>query len=737
MNINNAVKSAMDYYQAGRWEQAVNTCKKIVKIQPNNINALHLLGILSYQQKDYEAAITYSKILINLTPGNAQAHYIIGHSMQERGEIDEAITYYQRSIQLNPNFTDAYYNLGTIFQDQKKYDEAISSYQKALQLNPADFDAYYNLARTLQEKEHYDEAITYYRKALQLNPNLADAYNNIGTILQKKEQLDEAITYFQKALQLNPNLADAYNNIGTILQKKEQLDEAITYFQKALQLNPNLADVYNNIGTIFQEQERFDEAIDYLQKALQCNPDLTVAYSQLTLLMQQICNWQELEALTTKLDVFTKKALDSGSKPAETPFMSITRNANPSINFAIAKAWSHDIVKALPDLRVRFPINVKTTHKTKIVIGYLSSDFRNHATAHLMLSLFGCHNRESFEIFCYSYGKDDGSHYRAQIEHDCNKFVDISGLSYAAAAKSIREDQVDILVDLKGYTRGSRLPICALRPAPIQVSYLGFPGTTGADFIDYIITDKIVTPKNQCPFYSEKFVYMPHCYQVNDHTQAISNKEWRKTDFGLPETCFLFCSFNQPYKIDPVMFDIWMRILHQVPEGVMWLGCSGKIIEENLRRQAEARGIQPERIFFAEKLTKDKHLARLRLADLALDTQVYNGHTTTSDALWAGVPVVTLQGSHFASRVSSSILSALGMSELITYSIEEYEALAVRLAFNILELKEMRLRIARNRMAAPLFDTPRFVKNLETAYKKMWKIFLTGAAPREIEVLET
>jgi protein O-GlcNAc transferase len=280
------------------------------------------------------------------------------------------------------------------------------------------------------------------------------------------------------------------------------------------------------------------------------------------------------------------------------------------------------------------------------------------------------------------------------------------------------------------------LAICALRPAPIQVSYLGFPGTTGADFIDYIITDKIMTPEEHSLYYSEKFVYLPHCYQVNDHTQPISNKGWKKEDLELPESSFVFCSFNHPYKIDPVMFDTWMKILRQVPESVLWLLLGNKTAEENLRREAETRGVKSERLVFAERLPKDEHLGRLRFADLALDTWIVNGHTTTSDSLWAGVPVITLQGSHFASRVSSSVLSAIGLPELITHSLEEYEALAVQLAHNPAELQELRQRLARNRLVAPLFDTPRFVRNLESAYKEMWNIFLAGEAPRQIEVLE-
>ena len=390
----------------------------------------------------------------------------------------------------------------------------------------------------------------------------------------------------------------------------------------------------------------------------------------------------------------------------------------------------------MSNAKIHFPFDGRRTGKSKIVIGYLSNDFRYHATAHLMLSLFGLHNRDEFEIYCYSYGKDDRSYYRSRIQHDCDKFVDISSFGHDAAAGCIYKDKVDILVDLKGYTEGTRLSICALRPAPVQVSYLGFPGTTGADFFDYIITDKIVTPEEHAPYYSEKFAYLPHCYQVNDHTQLIANKDWKKGDFGFPEDSFVFCSFNGPYKIDPVMFDVWMEILRKVPDSILWLLSGNNIAEKNLRREAEARGIQSERLVFADMLPKDEHLSRLRFADLALDTRIVTGHTTTSDALWAGVPVITLQGGHFASRVSSSVLSAIGLPELITHSLEEYEALAVQLARNPAQLQEIRQRLAENRLSAPLFDTPRFVRNLESAYKEMWNIFSAGETPRQIAVLE-
>jgi protein O-GlcNAc transferase len=703
MNIDKSTQLALTHYKAGNIKEAENICRKILKKQPKNFNLLHFFGIIHDQL----------------------------------GNHDLAIKYIQKALHFNSNMPEAYHSLGNAFQANGQFDDAITCYQKALKLNPNLSGAYNCLGNTLQAKGQLDDAITYYQKAIELDGNFYGAYHNLGNVLESKGEIDEAITCYQKALNLNPNLVDAYCSLGDIFQNRGQPDEAITCYQKALNLNPNLSNTYNNLGIVLKEKGQLANAIKCFQNALQLNPDFAKACGNLVNLLQETCCWQELQAMTAELDSLTKKALNTGTKPGESPFHNIIRHADPAVGFAIAMSWSCDIAIAMSNLNMHFSFDDRRTNKTKIVIGYLSNDFHNHPTAHLMLSLFGLHDRNAFEIYCYSYGKDDGSYYRERIQHDCDKFVDISNLSYSDAAKCIYEDRVDILVDLKGYTMDNRLDICGLRPAPVQVNYLGFPASTGADFIDYIITDKIVTPKDHAPYYSENFVYLPHCYQVNDHTQSIATTEWEKDDFRLPESCFVFCSFNRPYKIDSVMFDVWMKILKKVPESVLWLLFGNRIAEDNLRREAEARGVKSERLIFAEMLQKDEHLGRMRLADLALDTRIVNGHTTTSDALWAGVPVITLQGGHFVSRVSSSILSAIGLPELITHSLEEYEALAVRLANNPYELQKIRQGIVTNRTKAPLFDTPRFVRNLETAYKEIWKIFLAGDVPRQIEVLES
>ena len=724
------------FQDLGNSTEAVSCYQKALELKPDHAGAYYNMGdAFRSQDKPTEAVSCYQKA-VELKPDYFEAYNNMGIVFSKQGELDRAISYYQKALEQKPDYVQAHNNLGFVLQDIGRSFEAITSYQKALKIKPDYFEAYNNMGTAFADLGKPAEAIPCYQKALKLKPDYFEAYNNMGIALQGQGKLDEAISCCQKTLELKPDYADAYNNMGIALQGQGKLDEAISCCQKALELRPDYADAYNNMGGALQGQGKLNEAISCYQKALELKPDYADACNNLFHQLQHICAWQNLEILATKHESLTKKSLDNGVKTGESPFVSLARHTDLSHNFAVAKSWSCDIARRVSNLKMPFSFDDRKLWKNKIIVGYLSNNFLNHAMAYLMLSMFGLHNRDEFEIFCYSYGRDEGGYYRERIQHDCDKFVDIRNLSHADAAKRIYEDQVDILVDLMGHTRDNRLEICALRPAPIQVRYLGLAGTTGADFFDYIITDRIVTPENHTYFYSEKFVCMPHSYQINDRIQVISNKDWKRADFGLPNDSFIFCSFNQAYKIETVMYDNWMKILQQVPEGVLWLLRENETAEKNLRMEAEARDMKPERLIFSEKLPPDKHLARLRLADVALDTRVVNGAATTSDALRAGVPVITLQGVHFASRMSSSILTAIGLPGLITHSLEEYEALAVRLARNRGELQTIRDRLAKKRLTEPLFDTPRFTRNLEKAYKEMWGIFVTGQRPRQIEVME-
>jgi len=724
------------YKDRGRAEVAIFCYEKALQFKTNLADIYLNIGNALKELGHLDDAISSFKKVIRIKPDCAEAYYNLGNVFKEKNILDEEIACYQKAVELAPNFTQAFYNLGNSFNRQGEKLEAIACYRKSLRLNPNNAEVYNNLGSTLKDLGKLEEAVSCFKKSIEINPDFSKAYSNLGNVLRDKGYYVEATSFYQKTLKLTPENAEANLNFGIALSDQGRSAEALACFQKAIQLKPDFAEANNHVGVSLWNQGKLDEAVFYFKRAIELKPDYTAAYGHLVHLLQYICDWRQLNDFSEKLDELTSKALNKENTLSEPPFICLARHSSLSRNFNVAKTWSRCISRPVTNYEHTFFFEGRRVSSKKIKVGYLSCDFYDHATAHLMLKLFSLHNRAEFSVYCYSYGPDDGSMYREKIKRDCDKFVNLREQSFMDAAERIYEDEVDILVDMKGHTKGGRLSICAFRPAPIQVHYLGFPGTTGADFIDYIIADKTVIPEDHEPFYSEKLVFLPHCYQVNDHEQEISDRIWEKEDLQLPEDSFVFCSFNQSYKIEPVMFDSWMNILHHIPKSVLWLFDGVETIRSNLRLEAHSRGVDPDRLVFAEKLPKAEHLSRLLHAHLALDTRIVNGHTTTSDALWAGVPVITLQGSHFASRVSSSLLNSIGLSELITHSLADYEKLAIRLASAPLELKAIRNKLLQNRFTDPLFDTPRFAKNLEKAYKKMWRIFLEGREPEQIAVLE-
>jgi protein O-GlcNAc transferase len=581
------------------------------------------------------------------------------------------------------------------------------------------------------------KAAALYRKVLEIIPHHSECLHRLGLIAHQVGNRNESLTLLEKALEAHPNNAVYNNNLGTVLRQRGDLDRATACFLTAIDLKPDFAEAYNNMGVLYKERGKPEKAISFFQQAVDLKPDFAEALNSLVDQLQSVCAWSQLRDAATRLDILTEKTLAAQTRAAEDPLIGLRRRDDPCHNLAVAKSWSREIAKNMANLGIHFSFDGRNHSGERITIGYLSNNLGDHPVSHQALGLFGAHNRDVFKVHCYSYGRDDRSQYRKEIERRCDSFLDISEISDADAARLIYKDRVDILIDLVGYTRGNRLGICALRPAPIQINYLGFLGTTGADFIDYIITDSVVSPPDHATFYSEKLVYMPHCYQANNRNQPISTQNWKRADFGLPGQGFVFCSFNNAYKIEPIMFDAWMEILQRVPKAVLWLIRESDMAERNLRQEAERRRIKGERLVFAGRLPLDQHLARLRLADLALDTRIYNGGATTSNALWAGVPGITLQGGHFVSRMSSSSLKAVGLPECVTQTIEDYKALAIGLALRPGQLEAMKARLARNRLTWPLFDTNKFCRALEEAFKKMWYIFLAGEIPRRIELSGT
>jgi protein O-GlcNAc transferase len=670
-------------------------------------------------------------------PPQALQYYDRGVMLHEQGKLSEAEAAYRNALALHRHFAEARTNLGNVLKDQEKWQPAINEYRAALKIYPNHPIILNNLGDTLRHVGKTDQAIKTLKQVIQIAPDFPEPYNNLGIALCEIEHYAEAIKAFERVIEYDPGNLDAYMNLGNALRKLRRPKEALEAYEHALDLNPKLAIIYTTIAGLLFEVKKDDETIPYYQRALALEPDDIATASSLYHRLQSICDWSPLEALRNNIDGLFAKLKNDKEAELGSPFQALSRTDDPEENYIIAKRWSEHLIKKLNTQKKIVTSRKNKQPKDILKIGYLSCDFHHHATAHLMMGVFREHNREKFKIHSYSYGPDDGSDYRKQIIQFSDKFVDISELSDIEAARKIAADQIDILIDLKGYTKDNRLEICALQPAAVQVTYLGFPGTSGARFFDYVLTDRIVTPPEHTPYYTEKFAYLPDTYQCTDNRQTISSKVLTRADCGLPEDSFVFCSFNQPYKLGAMYWNIWMRALEAKKDSVLWLLSKSDTVIKNLRREAQQRGIDAERLVFAkEYLSKNEHLARIGLADLALDTRLYNGHTTTTDTLWAGVPVVAMQGRHFASRVSSSLLHAIGLPELVTYNLADYEALINRLASHPDELNAIREKLQRNRATQSLFDTEQFTRHLEQAYQMMWERYAQGEKPDHFEVVK-
>ena len=500
-----------------------------------------------------------------------------------------------------------------------------------------------------------------------LRPDAIDAANNAGIVLQELGRQADAIDLYRRLCQPLPAHADLYNNMGTALLADGRLEEARQAFEQALTCRPDFPEAAYNLGNAWREMGRLAEAMAAWQSALRLRADYHDAFSQLVHHRALVCEWDDRRADQDKLLAMVRSGI------RVPPFYLLATPATPADQLLAAREW---IASVQPSPQPRFD-HRRRAQDGRLRLGYLSSDFHQHATSQLMAGLFEGHDRDRFEVVAYSYGPDDGSPMRARLTRAFDQFVDVAKFSHREAADRIHRDNIDILIDLKGYTQGSRPMIPAFRPAPVQVAYLGFPATTGADFIDYILVDRFVAPEGEQAFFSEKFIYLPTCYQPNDARRGEATTPTSRGDYGLPGAGVVLCCFNNSYKISPEIFDIWMRLLNAAPESVLWLLATNELAQTNLRKEAVARGVDPGRLVFAPHVSFAAHIERHRHADLFLDTLPCNAHTTASDALWGGLPVLTCSGNTFAGRVAGSLLTAMDMPELVTASLEEYEQRAL------------------------------------------------------------
>jgi protein O-GlcNAc transferase len=633
-------------------------------------------------------------------------------------------------------------------------EQTLKDYQQALLRNPKDTVAQINCGNLCVELKRYEEAAGYFRRLMRIFKTNLDIRNALCYALQEfgNESHAEgryltAEACFEEALENQPANAAYLYNLGNAQRELGKPKEAALQYEKAIRLNPNDADIYNNLGNVQRELGLLDLAIASYQKALDLNPYLYHAKVHLVHQKQHICDWQGLEVDISTIRGWVKTVPEAQISPFA--FLAMPKTTANEQKLC-ANNWVSNryaaLIKQGEVLNFQKPF-IQTCHSVldtkpsdlktldtdfhrydetrKIKIGYLSADFRLHPLAFLISELIELHDRNRFEVIAYSYGVNDKTNARARLENAFDEFYDIRNLSEIDAAKKINENQIDILVDLTGFTQTSRSGIAALRPAPINVNWLGFPGTmgmisNGRPLFDYILSDSFITPPDAASHYAEKLALLPHCYQPNDRKRSIGKQPSRES-CNLPEGAFVFCCFNQSFKITPEFFTVWMRLLNAVPNSVLWLLESNTWAKQNLINQAAKNNIAAERLIFASRMSIADHLARHAHADLFLDTSPYNAHTTCSDALWMGLPVLTCVGDTFAARVAGSLLTAIGMPELITNSLQDYENKALYLASNSTELERIKQKLLATKQTSALFDTDQFARSLENVYQSMWQ----------------
>ena len=711
--------------QEQRLPEAVARYQRTLALRPDFVEAHNALGVVLLTQGETAAAIACFERALALRPGFAKAHCNLGRAFEQQGRLEDAMGEFARALALAPDLAEAHYNVGTVHAAQGRLDTALASFERALASKPDFVDALNSHGVVLRDLKRPADALASFEAALEINPDFADGLSNRGAALRDLQRSAEALVALEAALAIRPDHADAHYNRGIALCDLERPSEALASFDAALAIRPAHADAHYNRGAALRDLTRLAEAIASFEQALALNPDHRYAFCAAADAALAACDWTKTSALAGALEDHAVKR-----RSIVSPFTLLGYGSGSALLLESARGAIADKIGSVTPLAR----SGTTGGRDRLRIAYLSADFRQHAVACLIAGLIEGHDRRRFDIFGISLGPDDGSDMRARLAAAFDQFHDVRSKSDLDVASLLRTLEVDIAVDLMGHTRGARPGILAHRPAPIQANYLGYPGTTGADFIDYVMADKIVLPFEQQPFYSERIVHLPHCYQVNDSNRMASERIPTRLEAGLPQEAFVFCCFNNNYKIAPPVFDVWMRLLRAVDGSVLWLLHDNDDAQANLRAAASARGVDPARLVFAGRLDPAEHLARHRVADLFLDTLPYNAHTTGSDALWSALPLLTCRGEGFAAQVGASLLYAAGLPELITHDLPAYEAMALRLAGDQSLLHGFRQRLAQNRSSCALFDTDRSRRHIEAAYATMWDLYRRGESPGSFSV---
>ena len=722
------VNALIALYSAGRFQDVLQQGIALAEQHPNVSAIPDLLGAVYMGLGRKEDAVASFRRSLELEPENGTTCNKLGIALSSLGRHKEAADHFRKALEIKPGSAAIYSNLGNALVSLGNHQAAVASFERALAIKPDYVDVHYNLGNTYNSLGRHEEAILSYRRALALKPDYTEAHNNLGNSLNSLGRHEEAAAVFQNALEITPDCSAMHINHGNALIKLGRHYDAAASYRKALALEPDYAEAHYHLGVALDKLGRHEEAVVSYQRATHLDKGYILARGRLIHQLALTCDWDEI-GNTIQTDL---RSLQFGRHPKAvlSPFDLFSFIDDPGFQRRVAEAYAFANFKSNPSLG---PF-LNNTGTDRIRIGYFSADFHNHATMYLMAELFERHDRSKFEIHAFSFGPDTQDEMRSRLLTSVEAFHDVRLTNNAEIAALSRSLGIDIAVDLKGYTQDGRTRIFSYRAAPIQVNYLGYPGTMGAPYIDYIIADPALIPPAYREYYSEKVAYLPGSYQVNKSDCEISEKAISRADFELPDEGFVFCSFNNNYKIMPDVFDIWMRLLGETEGSVLWLLKANETAERNLRKEAVKRGISPDRLIFAERVSSRDHLARHRLADLFLDTFNCNAHTTASDALRAGLPVLTKMGESFPSRVAGSLLTAVGLPELITTTARDYEDIALMLARHPGKLHELKAKLRHNLKTTSLFDTAAFARHIESAFTQMHRRQKEGLEPDHIFV---
>ncbi len=687
-----------------------------------------------------EAAERIQKVLAT-SPNDVESISNLASIRRQQGYLQASMAGFQLALQLRPDIAAIHYNLGNAYKDAGRLHDGMDAYQKAIHIQSNFPEAYQNLGDLLIETGELEKGIACYKTSLEQRPDSVAVLSNLGNALVRLGEHRSAEIFLRHAQILSPHIPEVYNNLGTVLLELNQMNAAEQAYRSAIAIDPKHFEAYVNLAGILSHRHENEKALELLERAYVLRPAENMVLLGLIGQMQATCQWDRLPPLCDEVirlvsNHDSNRKLRASELPSPLAFISLPTYTHPELQLRCAQKWASAVFSSSKAIH-SIPADPHRLQSNALIrIGYLSSDFHDHPVGYLVPELFESHDRQRFQVFGYSLGVDLTGAIHERIVNSLDGYRDLNSLSIRQAAQAIANDKIDILIDLQAYTSRSRPAILEQRPAPIQINYLGFPGTMGADFIDYILVDDYVVPSSQQTYFQERLIHLPRSFMVHDSQRRIDQTPQYRADYGLPEKATIFAAFSRSFKITQAMFDCWLRILKALPNSVLWLKSWNKTGEQRLRQRAESMGVAASRLVFAETVPMPTHLARHRLADLYLDTFPYNQHSAAADALRVGLPLLTLQGETFASRVAASFLSKLGLPELIADSIDEYQGQAVHLAQNLDELQSLRQRLQASLQTTDLFDGRLFAKKVENAYRLIWHNYHLGHQPRPIRADE-